>query len=233
MASAEPNLRILDHHVGIDVSGWQPRVDYDAARAAGVEFAWVKSSEGQDHRARMASEHCRGCEEAGILVGAYHYATPASGGPDDPVLEAELLVREVEDLAAYDLRPVIDYEQRVWSSRARNTEWVLSCAEHVHRMLGVWPMLYSGASFMRGRYDWPTLEASRLDVWVAAYLLGVTHEQRRRRTESLWRRTPPGPRLPVTAAVHQWTSRARPAWTQGSKLDVNCAPGLAPLRWRG
>lgn len=229
----EPNLRILDHHVGIDVSGWQPQIDYDAARDAGVEFAWVKASEGQDHESPTASQHARGCEESGIRCGVYHYATPASGGADDPVLEAEFLAREVADLAATDLRPVIDYEQRVWSSRTRNTEWVLECAERVHELLGVWPMLYSGASFMRGRYDWATLDASRIPLWVAAYLLGVTHEQRRRRTESLWQRASPGPRVPAQVAVHQWTSRARPSWAHGSKCDVNCAPSLAPLLWRG
>lgn len=230
---AEPNLRILDHHIGIDLSGWQPLIDYEGAARAGVEFCWVKSTEGDDWQSPTASQHSRGCEEAGILLGAYHYATPATGGADDPIREAEFLAEEVKDLAAYDLRPVIDYEQRVWSSRARNTDWVMRCAERVHQLLGVWPMLYSGASFMRGRYDWAVLDASRIPLWVAAYLLGVTHEQRRRRTERLWQRADPGPRVPAEVAAHQWTSRARPSWALGSKCDVNCAPNLAPLRWRG
>lgn len=227
---SEPNLQILDHHIGIDVSGWQPVIDYDAAKRGGVEFCWVKSSEGDDHQSPTASLHVRGCEESGIEVGVYHYATPATGGADDPVREAEFLVQEVIDLAATDLRPVIDYEQRVWSSRARNTDWVLACAEVVERELGVGPILYSGASFLRGRYDWEQIALSRLDAWVAAYLLGVTHEQRRRRTERLWERRG-GPRIPVDPVAHQWTSRARPSWAYGSKVDINCAPYLARLRW--
>ena len=34
---------------GIDVSRWQGNIDWNAVRASGVKFAWIKATEGGDH----------------------------------------------------------------------------------------------------------------------------------------------------------------------------------------
>lgn len=61
---------------GVDLSEFQENVDYNALKNDGVEFAILRIGYGKDEGQRdsMFDEHYRGCKEAGIKVGAYHYS---------------------------------------------------------------------------------------------------------------------------------------------------------------
>ena len=61
---------------GVDLSEFQENVNYKALKDAGVEFAILRIGYGKDESQRdvMFDEHYRGCKEAGIKVGAYHYS---------------------------------------------------------------------------------------------------------------------------------------------------------------
>ncbi len=63
---------------GVDVSAYQPRVDWPGLHAAGVRFAWVKATEGRTWRSPTHDGQRAGARAGGILAGAYHYARPAS-----------------------------------------------------------------------------------------------------------------------------------------------------------
>jgi lysozyme len=58
---------------GIDLSRWQPPVDWPRARTAGVSFAFVKATEGGDALDPAFRDHWRGARAAGIPTGAYHF----------------------------------------------------------------------------------------------------------------------------------------------------------------
>jgi len=58
---------------GIDVSRFQGRIDWRAARAAGVNFAFIKATEGGDLLDTAFKENWRGAAKAGVLRGAYHF----------------------------------------------------------------------------------------------------------------------------------------------------------------
>lgn len=58
---------------GVDVSRYQGRIDWRAARRGGVAFAYIKATEGGDHADPMFREHWRGTSAAGVRRGAYHY----------------------------------------------------------------------------------------------------------------------------------------------------------------
>lgn len=58
---------------GIDVSRWQTDVDWRAARAAGVTFAFIKATEGGDALDPLFEDHWRGAARAGMRRGAYHF----------------------------------------------------------------------------------------------------------------------------------------------------------------
>lgn len=205
---------------GIDVSGWQDPddLDCDTARAAGVAFCWVKASQGNTNEAKRASEHVRAFSQAGILVGAYHFAGPGVGQRrDDARLEALHFCGEVDDLAARDLRPVLDYETRWTRDRAVNMAWVLEFVETVENALGVTPMLYSGASLLDNRLDAPALYDRGVRLWVADY------------RQSALERGAPECDAPWT--VWQWTSSERPAWANGGRIDHNWCNDLGAIRW--
>lgn len=58
---------------GIDVSKWQGRIDWDAARAGGVAFVFIKATEGGDLLDDRFRENWEGARRAGIARGAYHF----------------------------------------------------------------------------------------------------------------------------------------------------------------
>jgi lysozyme len=58
---------------GIDLSRFQTAVDWQEAHANGVNFAYVKATEGGDGLDPMFKEHWRGARRAGVAVGAYHF----------------------------------------------------------------------------------------------------------------------------------------------------------------
>lgn len=58
---------------GIDVSKYQGEIDWQAARAGGVRFAWLKATEGGDHLDSMFRVNWERARAAGIPTGAYHF----------------------------------------------------------------------------------------------------------------------------------------------------------------
>lgn len=60
---------------GIDVSHHQGAIDWNRVRADGVEFAYIKASEGADLRDARFTENWRASGQAGVKRGAYHFFT--------------------------------------------------------------------------------------------------------------------------------------------------------------
>jgi lysozyme len=58
---------------GIDLSRFQPSVDWETARANGVNFAFIKATEGGDLVDPMFRDHWDGAGAAGVKRGAYHF----------------------------------------------------------------------------------------------------------------------------------------------------------------
>jgi lysozyme len=58
---------------GIDVSYWQGDIDWQAARAAGVRFTFIKATEGGDHLDPKFLDNWNAAKRAGIARGAYHF----------------------------------------------------------------------------------------------------------------------------------------------------------------
>jgi len=67
---------------GIDVSHHQGRIDWVALPRQGVDFAFIKATEGGDHRDTRFAENWRASRAAGIRRGAYHFFTLCRPGAD-------------------------------------------------------------------------------------------------------------------------------------------------------
>ena len=65
---------------GIDVSKYQGAIDWPTARANGVSFAFIKATEGGDHRDPSFPRYWAEAAAAGIPRGAYHYYYFCSSG---------------------------------------------------------------------------------------------------------------------------------------------------------
>lgn len=90
---------------GIDVSHHQGAIDWHAVSSAGVRFAWIKATEGGDHRDRRFAENWAAARAAGIPVGAYHFFTFCR---DPEEQAANFLAVHPRDPGA--LPPVVDVE---------------------------------------------------------------------------------------------------------------------------
>lgn len=77
---------------GIDVSAYQPVIDWPLVRQAGAEFAIIKVTDGNGYTNPYAREQVLGAVKAGLLVCLYHFAQP--NGPnwrEDAAAEAKRL----------------------------------------------------------------------------------------------------------------------------------------------
>ncbi|PFH48036.1 glycoside hydrolase family 25 protein [Amanita thiersii Skay4041] len=64
--------------LGIDVSGFQPNVDFNAVKANGISFVYIKATEGTTFISSSFSNQYIGATNAGLIRGAYHFAHPDS-----------------------------------------------------------------------------------------------------------------------------------------------------------
>ncbi|NEB80666.1 lysozyme [Streptomyces sp. SID14478] len=80
-ATSDDDANILANPVGIDVSNWQGAINWGSVRAAGIEFSWMKATEGTTYKDPSFSTNYLGAYNAGVIRGAYHFARPdLSGG---------------------------------------------------------------------------------------------------------------------------------------------------------
>lgn len=80
---------------GIDVSHWQGTIDWNAAAADGVEFVFIKATEGGDYTDPAFAANWSGSSRAGIRRGAYHFYRPQT----DAAAQAQQFLRVVRPQA--------------------------------------------------------------------------------------------------------------------------------------
>ena len=94
--------------LGVDVSSYQVDVDFRELLSQGVEFAYIKATEGSSHVDNSFAEKWAAAKEAGMPAGAYHYFSYASSG----VTQAENFIKTVGKLDGR-LIPAVDMELTV------------------------------------------------------------------------------------------------------------------------
>jgi lysozyme len=139
---------------GIDISKYQQPVDWQAARAAGVSFAFIKATEGGDIRDPMFDTHWQGASRAGLPVGAYHFyyhCRPAAQ-------QAAWFIRNVPKGA---LPPVLDMEWTPFSPSCtiRRAPAVIRAEakdflDRITAYYGQRPVIYTTVDFFRDTELW-------------------------------------------------------------------------------
>lgn len=68
---------------GIDVSDYQGSINWSSVKAAGIQFAYIKATEGTSVIQSTFAANYTGAYNAGLIRGAYHFARPGdSSGAD-------------------------------------------------------------------------------------------------------------------------------------------------------
>ncbi len=146
---------------GIDVSHYQKHIHWDSVAAAGMEFVFVKATEGRE---LSDSLFCRNWDElrrVGLRRGAYHFFRP--GVPAEE--QARNFIHWV-DLQPGDLPPVLDVELIEDLTRRELHEQLRTWLDMVEAAYHVRPIIYTYVRFynrhLRGVFpDHP--------LWIARY----------------------------------------------------------------
>jgi lysozyme len=165
--SAEvPPLRKSDAAViGIDVSRYQGDIHWKQVEASGIDFAFIRVSDGLNYVDSRFRDNWRQARKAHVIRGAYQYFR----SEEDPLAQAELFLRQVGSLRAGDLPAVLDVE----SNRAglNPEEFAASLSvwlERVRQETGRPPIIYTRKNFWE-RHLGETGLARRHPLWVAHY----------------------------------------------------------------
>ncbi len=125
---------------GIDVSHYQGDVDWQAVRAAGMEFAFAKATQGTGYVDPRFSRNWQAMKAAGLRRGAYHFFEAG----DDPTAQADHFVATVGTLGPDDLAPVVDVERGGGIPSAASVQaWL----DPVEQATGRKPIIYVSPSF--------------------------------------------------------------------------------------
>ena len=90
---------------GIDIYRYQTVTDWNAVRNSGVQFVWVKLSDGFGPAKVRGDGHVGGAKSVGIPVGGYHFAQKG-----DPARQAHVFLGELNRLGAWGIVPALDIE---------------------------------------------------------------------------------------------------------------------------
>ncbi len=136
---------------GIDVARFQDSVNWHAARDAGVQFAFIKATEGGDMLDPRFDDHWRGARSASIPTAAYHFFYFCTSAAD----QARWFVRHVPREAGA-LPPILDMEWNAFSPTCRKRppgEIVRREAkvflDTLERHYGQRPIIYTTPEFYR------------------------------------------------------------------------------------
>ena len=122
---------------GIDVSHYQKNIDWEKVANAGVDFVYIKATEGATYVDPMFKMNIEGAKKAKILVGVYHFFRMTS----TPEKQFENFKKAMKGYEM-DLVPMIDVEV----SEKYNTKEVRKNLDKFIALIkeeyGVPPMIY-------------------------------------------------------------------------------------------
>lgn len=155
---------------GIDVSNHQGWIDWAKVAQSGVEFAFIKATEGLYFNDPWFARNWDQALEHDLYRGAYHFARPSLSAPDK---EAQFFLHTIQN--AGPLQPgdmlVLDMEDVDYTSGGpygSAEAWSLGFLEYVEDAVGFKPIFYSGSWYLesRGIND---EDLSEYPLWLAAY----------------------------------------------------------------
>ena len=136
---------------GIDVSKFQGNINWKKVRAAGIKFAFIKATEGGDHKDKKFKKNWAGARKAGVARGAYHFYYFCT----KPEVQAKWFIRNVPKTKDA-LPPVLDMEWNHFSPTCKKRPPAAKVRKDmktflriVERHYGKKPVIYTSVDFHR------------------------------------------------------------------------------------
>jgi GH25 family lysozyme M1 (1,4-beta-N-acetylmuramidase) len=151
---------------GIDISSYQPSVDFEKVKAAGIEVVYIKATEGTSYTNPYLRTHAVAAKAAGLKVGFYHFMSPKTAA--NAVEQAKYFINTIGDLA-YDCKLAQDLEKTGDLAKAILNSVAKAFLDEVKTLTGTTPVLYSYTSFIK---SYLTSSLTGYPLWIADYRSG-------------------------------------------------------------
>jgi len=150
---------------GIDVSHYQSdrgAIDWNSVKSSGVDFVFVKATEGVNYVDPGFKQNVSGAIAAGLHVGAYHFLRAG-----DAVQQAKEFIAAVKPYSVdYPLACDVEKDELISMGKDKLTDMVIAFCETV-RAAGYRPMIYLNLNWARNYVDMSRL--SDYELWFARY----------------------------------------------------------------
>ncbi len=226
IALAAPAAQAGPGRLGIDVSRFNGTIDWTAARADGVRFAFVAASRGSGDDCAVVPTSCgtdpnydanyANARASGVRVGPYHRAF-VDGANEAELLadaraEADVFIASVGTIGRKDLSPALDVETPFEVPGPNGLKkWLRVWVKRVDKRLGAKPLIYTNVTSWSATGN--TLEFARRGhhLWVANW--GVSR-----------------PAVPAS----NWAGRGWSVWQYTSSGSIDGISGRVDLnRFKG
>ena len=153
---------------GIDLSTYQRNVDYNKLKEDGIEFAILRIGYGKDagQKDEMFDEHYRGCKDAGIKVGAYHYSYCTT--EKNAILEAENCLKYLDGIEL-DLPVFYDLEDKTILNNNVDVEEIATIFCNRIFADGYDAGVYASLNWFNNYLDINELKSLGIYIWVAQW----------------------------------------------------------------
>ena len=151
----------MENCKGIDVSHYEPNIDWSGVANAGFAFSIAKCTEGTTIKDQSFDSHWQAMADANLLRGAYHFFRPTGNAAD----QAKFFCDSFE-LQKHDLPPICDVEDAGTMSVADLSKSVHAWLDTVQSITGRLPMIYTSVSFGNEHLD---ASFGGHPLWIARY----------------------------------------------------------------
>ena len=155
---------------GIDVSIYQGNIDWNKVKQSGIDFAYIKASQGINSYDPMCQQNAQGVSQTGLKFGYYHFATLNNQDVfTDAKQEAAQLVQHLSQLPKASLSLALDIEQnnQLNLTPAQVENWIHTFINSMN-VVGYKVILYSYTPFLNTNLpDNHTL--GQYPLWIASY----------------------------------------------------------------
>ncbi len=148
---------------GIDVSKWQGTINWAQVKAGGVQYAFIRVSDGITTIDEKFPANWAGAKANNIPRGVYQFFRPNR----DAIEQARIVIDHLDMYGMGELPPVIDVEATGDQTPAVVAQQVGLWIDEIETTLGVRPIIYSGSYFWDDNVK--STAFSDYPFWIAHY----------------------------------------------------------------
>ncbi|KAI9064782.1 glycoside hydrolase family 25 protein [Trametes sanguinea] len=178
VASASPTPEKRANPKGIDVSAYQPNINWSTVKANGISFAYIKATEGTTYTNPDFSSQYTGATNAGLIRGGYHFAHPDSSSG---ATQAKYFLAHgggwtsdgITLPGALDIEYNPNGAECYGLSASAMVSWIKDFSNTYHSSTGVYPVIYTTTDWWTTCTGNSAAFASTNPLWIARYASSI------------------------------------------------------------